>query len=354
MPRAAPGPGCPKARIAKQSGVMAGRFARQTVLREFGEEGQRRLGEATVLVAGCGALGTHTAEDLLRAGVGHLVLVDRDLVEETNLHRVALFAPADVGRPKATAATETLLRIAPAVAVTPRVAHLDPDLVEELIPEVDLVVDGLDNLETRYLLNDACVKHGIPWVYTAVLATYGMTMPILPGVGPCLRCLFPDPPPLGAIPTCAQAGILGPVAAALGALQATTAIQILAGSPDIRPGRLFHLDLWTRRAETTQVERAAGCPCCGTRRFEFLARSSRATVLCGDSVQILPRGRGNLDLRILAARLRPLGPVTVANGVLGASIEGVALTVFPDGRAIVKGVSDPNRAQALYNQYIVT
>ncbi|MFH1610093.1 MAG: ThiF family adenylyltransferase, partial [Candidatus Bipolaricaulota bacterium] len=318
----------------------------------LGEEGQRRLGEATVLVAGCGALGTHTAEILLRAGVRTLILVDRDLVEETNLHRVALFTPADVGRPKATATAGALLRIAPEAEVTPHVAHLGPDLAEELVPAVDLVVDGLDNLETRYLLNDACVKHGVPWIYTAVLATYGMTMPILPGVGPCLRCLFPDPPPPGAIPTCAQAGILGPVPAALGALQATTAIQVLAGSADLQPGRLFHLDLWTRRAETTQVERAAGCPCCGLRRFEFLARPSRAAALCGDSVQILPRDRGKLDLRDLAARLRPLGQARVANGVLVASIEGIALTVFPDGRAIVKGVSDPNRAQALYDQYV--
>ncbi len=328
------------------------RFVRQIVLPELGEEGQRRLLNASALIVGCGALGTHTAEILLRAGVERLVLVDRDLVEETNLHRVALFTHHDLGRPKAEAAADALRRIVPQATITARVAHLDPELAEELVPQVDLVLDGLDNLDTRYLVNDACVKHGIPWVYTAVLATYGITMPIVPERGPCLRCLFPAPPPLGAIPTCAEAGILGPVPAAIAARQATTAIQILARSPALRPGGLVHLDLWTGRAETTAVERVAGCPCCGERRFEFLARPSRTSILCGDGVQVLPRTRGDLDLDGLAARLTPLGEARVRRGVLVASVEGAQLTVFPDGRALVKGVSDPNRAQALYDQYI--
>ena len=305
-----------------------------------------------MLVAGCGALGTHAAEILARSGVGHLVLVDRDLVEETNLHRVALFSPADLGRPKAEAAADALRRLTPEVEVTARVAHLGPDLAEEMAPQVQLVVDGLDNLETRYLVNDACVEHGRPWIYTAVLATHGMTMPIVPGRGPCLRCLFPDPPPPGTIPTCAEAGILGPVPAALSALQATTAIQILSRSPDVTPGRLVHLDLWTGRAETTLVERTVTCPCCGQRRFEFLAHPPRTAALCGDSVQIVPRRGGVVDVRDLAARLGPLGQARVAHGALVAEIEGALLTVFPDGRAIVKGVTDPDRAQALYDQYV--
>ncbi len=331
---------------------MDRRFIRQTVLRELGPEGQRKLAQGRALVVGCGALGSHTAEILLRAGVGHLVLVDRDLVEETNLHRVALFTPQDVGRPKSLAAAAVLRRISPEATVTPHVAHLDPKLALELVSEADAVLDGLDNLDTRYVVNDACVKHGVPWVYTAVLATYGMTMPIVPGKGPCLRCLFPEPPPAGEIPTCAEAGILGPVPAALAALQATSAIQVLAQSPSRSPGRLTHLDLWTGRGETTQVERSPDCPSCSQRRFEFLSRPSRATALCGDGVQILPRKRGDLDLRSLAVRLAPLGEVRVAHGVLVATIEGTRLTVFPDGRAIVKGVSDPDQAQTLYDRYI--
>lgn len=331
---------------------MPERFARQTVLPEIGPDGQRRLGESSALVVGCGALGTQAAELLLRAGVETLTLVDRDLVEETNLHRVALFTPDDLGRPKAEAAAEALHRIAPDAVVSPHVAHLGPDLAEELIAPADVVVDGLDNLETRYLVNDACVKHRVPWVYTAVLGMGGMTMPVVPGRGPCLRCLFPDPPPPGAIPTCAEAGILGPVPAALAALQAARAIQILVGSADLVPGRLLRLDLWTGQAETTRVERAADCPCCGKGQFEFLAEPSPTSILCGDTVQVLPRGRGDLDLEGLAARLAPLGKARVQGGVLVAAVEGAQLTVFRDGRALVKGVADPARAQALYDQYV--
>lgn len=245
---------------------------RQTILPQLGEEGQRRLGEGRVLVAGCGALGTHTAASLLRAGVRHLLLLDRDVVELHNLHRVALFTPADVGKPKAQAAVDKLKEIDPEAEITALVANLDPRLAEELVPKVDLVVDGLDNLETRYLLNDACVKYGIPWIYTAVLATYGMTMPIIPGKGPCLRCLFPDLSPPGAIPTCAQAGILGPVPRALAAIQAATAIQILSGSPDLPQGELLYLDLWFHQVQVLKVERVEDCPTCSQGDYQFLSR----------------------------------------------------------------------------------
>lgn len=328
------------------------RFVRQTILPQLGEEGQRRLGAARVLVAGCGALGTHTAEALLRAGVRRLVLVDRDLVEVHNLHRVSLFTPEDVGRPKAEVAAEKLRKIDPDAEIVSYVAHLDPHLAEELVPNVDLVVDGLDNLETRYLLNDACIKHGKPWVYTAVLATYGMTMPIIPDKGPCLRCLFPNPPAPGTIPTCAQAGILGPVPKALAAIQAATAMAILLESPDVRPGELLYLDLWQRRVQVVQVQRGANCPTCVARDFQFLREFSRSVTLCGDAVQILPRANERPDLWGLREKLAKLGKAEIRNGLLFAEIEGVSFTVFPDGRALVKGVSDPNRAQALYDQFI--
>jgi adenylyltransferase/sulfurtransferase len=331
---------------------MDERFVRQVILPELGEEGQRRLLRARVLVAGCGALGTHTAEALLRAGVRRLLLVDRDVVALHNLHRVALYTLGDVGKPKAQACAAHLQRIDPTAAVSAHVLHLGPGEAAELVPGVDLVVDGLDNLETRYLLNDACVRHGIPWIYTAVLATYGMTMPILPGKGPCLRCLFPDLPPAGALPTCATAGILGPVPQALAALQAATAIQILLKSPALHPGELLHLDLWTRRLSTVQVEQAPNCPACGRGVFEFLAQVSKAVALCGDGVQVLPRLPGRVDLDALAERLSGLGRVRLRASVLFAEIEGVSLTVFSDGRAILKGVRDPDHAQALYDRYL--
>ncbi len=327
-------------------------FARQIILPQVGEEGQQRLAETRVLVVGCGALGTHTAEALLRAGVRHLVLVDRDVVEVHNLHRVALFTPKDLGRPKAEVAREKLLALDPAAQVEAHVVHLDGAVAEELVPHVDLVVDGLDNLETRYVVNDACVKHEKPWVYTAVLATYGMLMPIWPGRGPCLRCLFPNPPAPGSVPTCAEAGILGPVPKALAALQAAAALRLLLRGPDAPLGILLHLDLWNLRTHTVEVKRNPACPTCVDRVFSFLQEGSRSAILCGDTVQILPRSKIALDLGDLARRLSPLGRVELRHGLLVAEIEGVSVTVFPDGRALVKGVGDPRRAQALYDQYV--
>ena len=327
-------------------------YIRQKILPEIGEEGQKKLREKTVLIAGCGALGTNTAEALLRAGVKRLILVDRDVVEIHNLHRVSLFSPADVGRPKALAAKEKLREIDPEAHIDCYVAQLNPELAEELVPKVDLVADGLDNLETRYLLNDACVKYGKPWIYTAVLATYGLTMPILPEKGPCLRCLFPQPPRPGTIPTCAEAGILGTVPKVLASLQATTALAILLESPDVKPGELFYLDVWRRRPQTVQVQRAEDCPTCVRKDFQFLRESSRTATLCGDSIQILPRERTLLDLPSLAQRLSGIGKAEVKSGVLFAELEGASFIVFPDGRAIIKGLSDPNRAQALYDQFI--
>jgi len=328
------------------------RFSRQVILPQLGTAGQQKLRKARVLVAGCGALGSHTAAALLRAGVGNLILVDRDLVEESNLHRVAAFIDQDVGRPKAEALANRLQAIWPEANLEAWVIHLGPREAEELIPKVELVVDGLDNLESRYTVNDACIKHGVPWIYTAVLATYGMTMAILPGEGPCLRCLFPNPPPPGALPTCATAGILGPVPQALAAWQAAAAIQLLVGAPELVPGELLYFDLWSRKVNTIQVARAPGCPTCVEKRLEFLDRPSRTATLCGEVVQILPRERGNLDLVELAGRLSRLGKAELRGGVVVAEVEGASFTVFPDGRALIKGVPDPGRAQALYDQYI--
>ncbi|HEC62866.1 MAG TPA: thiazole biosynthesis adenylyltransferase ThiF [Candidatus Acetothermia bacterium] len=328
------------------------RFRRQLILPELGEAGQRRLAEARVLVVGCGALGSHTAVALLRAGVGNLVLVDRDVVELSNLHRVAAYREHDVGTPKAVALKQALEEIDPQAHLEAKVVHFGPQEAEELVPRVDLVVDGLDNLESRYVVNDACVKHGVGWVYTAVLATHGMCMPIIPGEGPCLRCLFPTPPPPGALPTCATAGILGPLPAVLGAWQASVAIQLLVAPEEVSAGELQRLDLWARRWDKLQVERSPDCPCCGRREFEFLAEESRCERLCGDVIQIRPVLPGGLDLEELKARLSHLGEVKLGRGVVVAKLEGVSFTVFPDGRALVKGVQDPARAQALYDRYI--
>ncbi len=331
---------------------MEERYVRQQALPQLGLEGQAKLGRASVLVVGCGALGTHTAEALLRAGVGRLVLVDRDIVEVHNLHRVSLFTPEQVGQPKALAAAHKLAAIGSEAQVEPVVAHLDASLAEKWVPQVDVVVDGLDNLETRYLVNDACVKHGVPYIYTAVLATYGMTMAVVPGKGPCLRCLFPSPPPPGVLPTCAQAGILGPVPKALAAIQAATAIQILVGSPDLRPGELLYLDLWSRRTQLIEVQRAPRCPTCVQQDFVFLRERPTTAVLCGDAVQVMPYRRGELDLSALAERLAPLGKVRLAHGLLFFETAEARFVVFPDGRALVHGAGSIERAKSLYDQYM--
>ncbi len=249
---------------------MDERYARQLILTELGAGGQRKLAASHVLVVGCGALGSHTAEALARAGVGRLTLVDRDVLEVHNLHRVGLMASAELGRPKAVLCVSALRRIVPETRLHAEVVEFGPEQAKAWVPEVDLVVDGLDNLETRYLVNDACVKYGVPWNYTAVLATHGMSMPILPGKGPCLRCLFPQPPPTDSLPTCATAGILGPVPMALAALQAATALRILAEPETAMEATLIQLDLWGRHVDYVPVARAQGCPACGRGEFVFL------------------------------------------------------------------------------------
>jgi len=329
------------------------RFSRQIVLPQVGPTGQRRLGEARVLVVGCGALGSHTAEALLRAGVGHLTLVDRDVVELSNLHRTGLFTVEDLGRPKAVACAERLRAIDHQAALEPYVLHLGPDEAEALVPGGDLIVDGLDNLETRYLMNDACVKHGVPWVYTAVLATYGLLMPIHVGRSACLRCLFPDPPAPGSLPTCASAGILGPVPMAMAALQAAVALRLLltGGEDDTE---LMRVEFWPLSVDTIPVVRAAACPACREHRWAFLESRSEVSMLCEETVQIVPGRKASLDLGELAVRLRPLARVRQAEGVLSAELGSVSFIVFDDGRALVKGVGDPERARALYDQYIAS
>ncbi len=330
------------------------RFSRQTVLPQIGPTGQRRLGEARVLVVGCGALGSHTAEALLRAGVGHLTLVDRDVVELSNLHRTGLFTMDDLGRPKSVACAERLSAVAPDAVTESVVRHFGPEEAEALVPEADLVVDGLDNLETRYLVNDACVKHGIPWVYTAVLATYGLLLPIYVGRSACLRCLFPDPPAPGALPTCASAGILGPVPMAMGALQAAVALRMLLTEEADDTTELMRVEFWPLAVDTIPVVRAGACRACREHRWAFLESRSEVSMLCDETVQIVPGRASSLDLGELAVRLSPLGKVRQAEGVLSVVLGSVGFIVFEDGRALVKGVSDPDRARALYDQYIAS
>jgi molybdopterin/thiamine biosynthesis adenylyltransferase len=342
---------------------MSGRFerySRQMILPGWGLEGQERLAGATAVVVGCGALGSHVAAHLARVGVGHLVLADRDFVEWHNLPRQALYDEEDarVGLPKALAAARRLRRINAQVEIREQILDVNADTVEGLIDGVDLVLDGSDNFEVRYLLNEACVKQGIPWIYGGVLGTYGLTAPILPGKTPCLRCLLGPMPPPGAVPTCETAGILGTAVAVIAALEVTEGLKILLGRHEELLGSLYMIDVWHGDFERAAVQKGKeACSVCDEGRYELLQAElgSMTTVLCGrQAVHVSPRPACRLDLAALARRLSSLGPVQANEYLIRLDLEDQQLTVFADGRAIVKGTDDPALARSLYARFIGT
>jgi molybdopterin-synthase adenylyltransferase len=336
------------------------RYSRQVIFPGIGEEGQRRLLDGRVTLVGCGALGTVLANALVRAGVGYLRIVDRDYVELSNLQRQILFDEEDVreGASKAAAAAAKLSRVNSEVTAEPVVEDFGPDNAERLVRDVDLVVDGTDNLETRYVLNDVCVKLGKPWVYAAAVASYGVVMPIVPGETPCLRCVFVQPPPAGGVDTCDTAGVVGPLPGVIGSMAATEAMKLLVGARAELSRGLLWIDVWHNTIQRTPMtERDPDCPTCGRRSFEFLdARTgSRAATLCGrDAVQVKPTTNADLDLAALAARLSIAGQVTHNPHILRLSVKGYDLSIFRDGRAINKGTSDPAVARHLYARYVGT
>ncbi|MFH2010424.1 MAG: ThiF family adenylyltransferase [bacterium] len=338
------------------TGDPGSRYSRQTILPEFGEDGQERLARSTVLVVGCGALGSVLADTLTRGGVGHLVILDRDVLELSNLQRQSLFNEQDVtdGLPKAEAAARTLARVNADIRIEGRVTDLTPRNAEALIRDVDLVLDGTDNFEARYLINDVCCKLGKPWVYGGVIGTTGMTMSVVPGSGPCLRCVFPEPPAPGTAPTCDTAGVLNTVPAIIASLQATAAYRILLGHPP-ESGRLLSLDAWTRRWHELTAPASESCPACVHGRYEFLdaGQTSWTTAFCGrNAVQVSPASELELDLAALKERLDPVATATFNGLVLSLTVEGHELVVFPDGRALIKDTQDESRARALYARYV--
>jgi molybdopterin/thiamine biosynthesis adenylyltransferase len=334
------------------------RYSRQMILPGWGQEGQARLATKKAVVVGCGALGSHIASHLARAGVGRLVLADRDFVEYHNLPRQALYTEADAaeGVPKAVAAARRLRQITSLVEIEEHVIDVNADTVESLIAGADLVLDGADNFEVRYLVNEACVKHGIPWIYGGVLGTYGLTAAILPGETPCLRCLLGPMPPPGSLPTCETAGVLGPAVAVIAALEATEGLKILLDRRDALHRSLLMVDVWSGDFERAETQKGkARCPVCDEGHYELLdaERGSMTAVLCGrNAVQINPRSAQPLNLDALARRLAEVGTVSVNEYLLRLDVEGHQLTIFPGGRAIVKGTDDPAQARALYARYV--
>ena len=331
------------------------RYSRQIRFAEIGEDGQRRLLESRVAIVGCGALGTFHAAALARAGIGKLIVIDRDYVELSNLQRQWLFYESDVEQalPKAIAAANHLRQINSGCEIQPAVVDLTPSNVEDLLADVDLILDGTDNFETRYLVNDYAVSRNIPWIYGAAVGSYGLTMPVIPGRTACLSCVYPKPP-AGVQPTCETAGILGSITAIIGAIQVADALKILSGHADQLASRITTMDVWSGTVrQVSQPERDPACSACGTREFPHLSGARRAPVsLCGrNAVQIHERTRP-LDLRKLQSQLAPLGEVRANEFALRFFMPLYEMTVFPDGRAIIKGTTDIGIARSLYSRYI--
>ena len=309
-----------------------------------------------MLLVGCGALGCALAQSLARSGVGSLRIVDRDVVDRSNLARQVLFEDrhADEGTPKVDAAAEALARIGGPTAVETHAVHVDASNVEALLAGVDLVLDGTDNLATRYVLNDACVERALPWIYAGVVGGHGLVLPVLPGEGPCLACVFPEPAPPGSLPSCATAGVLQPAVAAVAALQAGLALRILAARAGFVPA-LHEVDVWHGTARRIEAARDPACACCVGRRFVHLAgRGARGVAaLCGrDAVQV-QAGSPRPDLGLLADALAGVARAIERRGaILRFEVEEQRFTVFADGRTLIEGVDDEGRALALYDRYV--
>ncbi len=341
------------------------RYSRQMRFPGVGKAGQLKLLASRVTLCGCGALGTVLANVLVRAGVGFIRVVDRDFVEPSNLQRQVLFDEADVANnmPKAEAAAVKMRQINSSVTVEPVVADIDRTNIEDLTRDADLILDGSDNFEVRYLINDVAIKHGKPWVYGGAVGSQGMTMTILPGETPCLRCVFEAAPNPGDVGTCETAGVLAPTVNVVASYQATEALKILSGNLAAVSRELLTLDVWentNRRVKVAPLKGRKGeCVCCAKRQFEWLdgAHGTQTTTLCGrNAVQVSHRAANTLDFDQLAATLRASGTVTFNKFLLKFSVEEKGdpfeFTVFPDGRAIIKGTSETDRARTLYAKYV--
>ena len=345
--------------LSPQPSALADRYSRQTILPQIGPAGQERIRAATVLIAGVGALGSAMSEMLARAGVGTLRLADRDFLELHNLQRQSLYTEGDIeaGLPKAVAAANHLRDINSEVRVEAHVVDITQETIGDLVTGVDLVLDGTDNLQTRYLLNDAALRWGVPWVYSGVIGVCGVSMTVVGGEGPCLRCLYPAAPPPGATETCDVAGVLGPAAHLIAAAASAEALKLIAGGPPAKG--LLVADLWVGSMERLEVPRRENCPSCAHGVYDYLDAEEwerDSARLCGrDAVQVRLEG-GPPDLATLATRLQQtnLGDVLLNPYLLRLRTPRHELTLFADGRAIVKGTEDASVARGLVAKYIGT
>ena len=333
------------------------KYSRQILFAAIGQQGQQRLLTSSAVIVGCGAIGAATANLLTRAGVGKLRIIDRDFVEPSNLQRQTLFDESDAvaALPKAVAAERRLRAINSGVSIEGIVGDLSPNNAAELLASFDLILDGTDNFETRFLINDFAVQNGKPWIYAAAVASYGLTLTVRPGTTPCLACLT-DTQQAGLEETCDTVGVLGPIVNLIASLQAAEATQLLAGHAHALHGRLISCDVWTGHFQSVRIARNPDCRACGRRDFTYLAGDAQPHItMCGrDSVQIHERNR-SLDLATLKSRLSPtVTDVRCNEFLLRFRIPPYEMTVFSDGRAILKGTKDPAIARSLYARYIGT
>ena len=357
------------------------RYRKQMLFAGIGPAGQERLQNSTVLLVGCGALGCVLSDAIVRAGVGHVRIVDRDFVELSNLQRQSLYTEEDVQRhlPKAIAAADRLRKVNSQVSIEPFVADVDFSNITEFARGTDLILDGTDNFEIRYLINDISLELGIPWIFTGCTGSYGQMMPVFPGLSACLRCLMQNPPPPGSTETCDTAGVLGPAIGVIASLQAATALRILSAAPNHAefsadagssskqgiPLKLTMVDVWDgtfRQMDISKLRDQSDCPAChhGERLWLHGTQRSGSAALCGrNAVQIVPAEKLRISLTELGQRLESSGTVTrnpflvrIALTDFGNEATSVEMTVFADGRAIIKGTEDPAFARSLYSRYI--
>ncbi|HAF15510.1 MAG TPA: thiamine biosynthesis protein ThiF [Blastocatellia bacterium] len=337
---------------------MNERYSRQILFNGIGKEGQSRLLQARALIVGCGALGTAQAESLARAGVGRLRIADRDFVEASNLQRQTMFTERDAAEriPKAIAAANHIQEINPDIEVEPEITDVNHSNIERLVKDCDVVLDGTDNFATRYLINDACVKHKINWIYGAAVGSYGVTMTIQPHQTACLRCVFEEAPPAASAPTCDTAGVIMPIISVVAAVQVTEALKLLTGQNEELHRSLMQFDVW--RNEWRKINPgppSPDCPTCGLGNFTTLEAASGdfAAVLCGrNAVQISPSQSTRIDFEALAKRLQVTGEVKFNDYLLRFRTGEFEVTVFQDARSIIRGTNEIKTARSLYAKYI--
>ena len=337
---------------------MNERYSRQILFTGIGPEGQRRLRQSRVLIVGCGALGSAQAESLARAGVGRIRIADRDYVEASNLQRQTMFTERDASNhtPKAVAAANHIGEINEEIAVESEIVDVNHSNIERLIKDCDVVLDGTDNFATRYLINDACVKHDVNWIYGAAVGSYGVTMTVRPHQTPCLRCIFEEAPPAASAPTCDTAGVIMPIISVVAAVQVAETLKLLTGQDESLHGSLMHFDVWQN--EWRKINPGApspDCQTCGLANFATLdaAAGDFAAVLCGrNAVQISPAESTRIDFEQLARRLRVTGEVKFNDYLLRFRTGDFEVTVFQDARSIIRGTSEIKTARSLYAKYI--